>query len=97
MGYHIMMKQLSDYLKSITKFDGFSFMPNSGASGEYTGLMTIRKYLDQNGWKDKNICLIPQSAHGTNPASAALSGMKVVVINSDSKGNIDLVDLEQKV
>ena len=88
-----MIRELSDYLKCITKFDGFSFQPNSGAAGEYAGLVTIMSYLKSLGQSHRDVCLIPQSAHGTNPASATMCGMKVVVVNSDINGNVDLDDL----
>ena len=73
-----------------------SLQPNSGAQGEYAGLMTIRQFHKNNNQSNRNVCLIPSSAHGTNPASAQMSGMKVVVINCDDNGNIDLKDLKNK-
>ena len=96
-GYHIMLKRLEDYLTEITGFAATSLQPNSGAQGEYSGLMTIRKYHQANGDDHRNICLVPSSAHGTNPASAVMAGMKVVVIKATEKGNIDLTDLQEKV
>lgn len=75
-----MIEELKKYLKSITKFDEISFQPNSGASGEYAGLLTIVKYLKDTDQGHRNICLIPKSAHGTNPASAILAGLKVVAV-----------------
>ena len=73
-----------------------SFQPNSGAQGEYAGLMVIREYHNQRGDFNRNIALIPSSAHGTNPASAVMAGMKVVVVKCDDKGNIDVTDLKEK-
>lgn len=83
-------------LRSVTKFDDVSLQPNSGAQGEYAGLSTIKAYLKANGQGHRNICLIPSSAHGTNPATAQLAGMKVVVVKSEPNGNIDLKDLQEK-
>ncbi|ALM09242.1 glycine dehydrogenase [Sediminicola sp. YIK13] len=96
-GYQIMLKELEQDLNVITGFAGTSLQPNSGAQGEYAGLMTIRAYHESNGDHNRNICLIPASAHGTNPASAVMAGMKVVVTKTDEKGNIDVGDLEAKV
>lgn len=96
-GYQIMLKELEHDLNIITGFAGTSLQPNSGAQGEYAGLMTIRAYHESNGDHHRNICLIPASAHGTNPASAVMAGMKVVVTKTDEKGNIDVADLEAKV
>lgn len=96
-GYQIMLKELEQDLNVITGFAGTSLQPNSGAQGEYAGLMTIRAYHESNGDQHRNICLIPASAHGTNPASAVMAGMKVVVTKTDEKGNIDVADLEAKV
>lgn len=96
-GYQEMLKDLEDYLTIITGFAATSLQPNSGAQGEYAGLMTIRAYHEANKEGHRNICLIPASAHGTNPASAVMAGMKVVVTKTDEKGNIDVVDLEEKV
>jgi len=96
-GYHIMLKELEDYLTEITGFAATSLQPNSGAQGEYAGLMTIRAYHQSRGEDHRNICIIPASAHGTNPASAVMAGMKVVVTKTDEKGNIDVIDLEEKV
>ena len=96
-GYHLMLKRLEDYLTEITGFAATSLQPNSGAQGEYSGLMTIREYHKANGDDQRNICLVPSSAHGTNPASAVMAGMKVVVIKATDKGNIDLADLREKV
>ena len=94
-GYAELAKELSDALAEITGFSGVSLQPNSGAQGEYAGLLAIRGYhASRQGERD--ICLIPVSAHGTNPASAVMVGMKVVVVACDEKGNVDLADLEKK-
>ena len=95
-GYHIMFHELEESLCEITGFDGLSLQPNSGAQGEYAGLMVIRAYHHSRQESHRNICLIPSSAHGTNPASATMAGMKVVVVKCDSLGNIDLEDLKEK-
>ncbi|WP_121667876.1 aminomethyl-transferring glycine dehydrogenase [Mesonia aquimarina] len=95
-GYQEMLKRLEDQLTEITGFAATSLQPNSGAQGEYAGLMAIQKYHEANGDNHRNICLIPSSAHGTNPASAVMAGMKVVVTKSTDKGNIDVDDLREK-
>ncbi|MBE0638154.1 MAG: aminomethyl-transferring glycine dehydrogenase [Bacteroidales bacterium] len=95
-GYAELIQNLEKDLCEITGFAGISFQPNSGASGEYTGLLVIREYLKSTGQSHRTICLIPASAHGTNPASAVMAGMEVVVVKSDQDGNIDLVDLKEK-
>ncbi len=95
-GYYILIKELEKDLAKITGFDTVSFMPNSGAAGEYTGLMVIRQHHISRNEGHRDICLIPSSAHGTNPASAVMAGMKVVVVKCDDKGNIDLPDLKEK-
>lgn len=95
-GYQILFQQLEDWLAEITGFAGISLQPNAGSQGEYTGLLVIRQYHQQRGEGHRNICLIPQSAHGTNPASAVMAGMKVVPIACDTDGNIDLADLKSK-
>ena len=95
-GYSQMISTLNNWLCEITGFSSISFQPNSGAQGEYTGLMVIRAYHLDNGNKNRNIALIPSSAHGTNPASAIMAGMKVVVIACDKHGNIDYDDLKEK-
>lgn len=95
-GYYEMINQLNKDLSEITGFAAMSFQPNSGASGEYAGLMVIRQYHISRGEGHRNIALIPSSAHGTNPASAAMAGMKIVVVKCDEKGNIDLKDLKEK-
>ena len=95
-GYQIMFHELEEALCEITGFDGMSLQPNSGAQGEYAGLMVIRAYHLSRGDSHRNICLIPASAHGTNPASATMAGMKVVVTKCDEQGNIDFQDLKEK-
>ena len=95
-GYLELINEMERDLCEITGFKGISFMPNSGASGEYAGLLTIRRYQEANGQGHRNICLIPASAHGTNPASAAMAGMQVVVVKCDENGNIDLDDAKAK-
>ena len=95
-GYLELINEIEKDLCEITGFKGISFMPNSGASGEYAGLLTIRRYQEANGQGHRNICLIPASAHGTNPASAAMAGMQVVVVKCDENGNIDLEDAKAK-
>lgn len=95
-GYHQLFSELANFLKVITGFSGVSFQPNSGAAGEYTGLLVIKKYLESRNEAHRNVVLIPASAHGTNPASAAMAGLKVVVVNCDGQGNVDLSDLKTK-
>ena len=95
-GYQELFSDLIKDLKEITGFDAVSLQPNSGAQGEYAGLMTIRAFHKNNNEANRNVCLIPNSAHGTNPASAQMSGMKVVVVNCDENGNVDLEDLKNK-
>lgn len=95
-GYQIVLNRLEKQLNEITGFAGTSLQPNSGAQGEYAGLMVIRAYHESRGDAHRNICLIPSSAHGTNPASAVMAGMKVVVTKSTEKGNIDVEDLREK-
>ena len=95
-GYAELFTQLESVLCAITGFDGVSLQPNSGAQGEYAGLMVIREYHMSNGDSDRNVVLIPSSAHGTNPASAVMAGMKVVIVKCDDKGNIDVTDLKSK-
>jgi len=96
-GYHEVINRLQEYLSEITGFAATSLQPNSGAQGEYSGLMVIKSYLDKKGDSHRNICLIPSSAHGTNPASAIMAGLKVVVVKTDERGNIDFEDLKSKV
>ena len=95
-GYRQLFKELNNWLCEITGFDAISLQPNSGAQGEYAGLMVIKNYHKHRGEDHRNIVLIPSSAHGTNPASAVMSGMKVVVVACDEKGNIDVEDLKEK-
>jgi len=95
-GYQIVLKRLEDRLTEITGFSATSLQPNSGAQGEYAGLMTIRAYHESKGEGHRNICLIPSSAHGTNPASAVMAGMKVIVTKASENGNIDVDDLREK-
>lgn len=95
-GYHQMIEQLSHWLVQLTGYDAVCMQPNSGAQGEYAGLLAIRRYHESRDDGARNICLIPASAHGTNPASAHMAGMEVVVVRCDDEGNIDLVDLREK-
>ncbi len=95
-GYHVIMEELGSALKKITGFDAVTFQPNSGAAGEYAGLTVIRQYHLNRGEGHRNIVLIPSSAHGTNPASAVMAGMEVVVVDCDENGNVDVEDLERK-
>jgi glycine dehydrogenase len=95
-GYQILFQQLEEWLAEITGFAAVSLQPNAGSQGEYAGLLTIRQYHESRGEGHRNICLIPQSAHGTNPASAVMAGMKVVAIACDDRGNVDLGDLQAK-
>ncbi len=96
-GYHKLFDELEYQLKEITGLDAVSLQPNSGAQGEYAGLMTIRAYHDHNGEGHRNVTIVPDSAHGTNPASAVMAGMDVVVTRCDDHGNIDLDDLREKI
>ena len=95
-GFRTLFTDLKNWLRSITGFSGVSLQPNAGAQGEYAGLMVIRKYHLERGESNRNVCLIPSSAHGTNPASAQMVGMKVVVVNCDKQGNVDFEDLKKK-
>jgi glycine dehydrogenase len=95
-GYRTLFTDLKNWLRSVTGFSGVSLQPNAGAQGEFAGLMVIKKYHEQNGDTNRNVCLIPSSAHGTNPASAQMVGMKVVVIKCDEHGNVDIKDLKEK-
>jgi glycine dehydrogenase len=95
-GYYQLMEELGEALKEITGFSAISFQPNSGAAGEYAGLMVIREYHLTRGDTGRNVVLIPSSAHGTNPASAVMAGMQVVVVECDEKGNINVEDLRKK-
>ena len=95
-GYQILFQQLEEWLAEITGFAGISLQPNAGSQGEYTGLLVIRQYHESRSEEHRNVCLIPTSAHGTNPASAVMCGMKVVAVACDSEGNVDLDDLKAK-
>lgn len=95
-GYQEMFSQLEQWLCEITGFSAISLQPNSGSQGEYAGLLVIRAYLKATGQGHRKTCLIPQSAHGTNPASAAMAGMKIVIVGCDEDGNIDITDLQKK-
>ena len=95
-GYRELFTDLKNWLRSITGFSGVSLQPNAGAQGEFAGLMVIRKFHEKNDETNRNVCLIPSSAHGTNPASAQMVGMKVVVIKCDQHGNVDFEDLKKK-
>jgi glycine dehydrogenase len=96
-GYLHLIRQLEGWLAEITGFAGVSLQPNAGSQGEYAGLLVIREYLRSKGQANRTICLIPSSAHGTNPASAVMAGMKVVVVACDDQGNVDLTDLRAKI
>ena len=95
-GYLEMINEMDQWMQKITGFRAFSFQPNSGASGEYAGLMVIRNYHIEKGEVNRNVCLIPASAHGTNPASAAKAGLEIVVVKSTAEGEIDVEDLRTK-
>jgi len=95
-GYQQLIEELDVLLQEITGFNAFSFQPNAGSQGEYTGLIVIRKFHEVQGQGQRDVCLIPQSAHGTNPASAAMAGMKVVIVKCDDAGNVDVYDLKTK-
>jgi len=95
-GYRVIFKQLETMLAEITGFAGVSLQPNAGSQGEYAGLLVIRQYHQSRGQGTRDVCLIPSSAHGTNPASAAMAGYRVVVVACDDRGNVDLGDLAQK-
>ena len=95
-GYYEMITELGDWLVNITGYDNISMQPNSGAQGEYAGLVAIRKYHESRGDAHRNICLIPVSAHGTNPATAAMASFDVVLVECDKRGNIDMADLKAK-
>jgi glycine dehydrogenase len=95
-GYQILFQLLEDWLAEITGFAGISLQPNAGSQGEYAGLLVIRAYHEARGEAHRNVCLIPTSAHGTNPASAVMAGMKVVAVACDPNGNIDVADLRAK-
>jgi len=96
-GFATLIARLGDYLKAVTGFAGISLQPNSGAQGEYAGLLAIRAWQEARGEGARDICLIPSSAHGTNPASAAMAGYRVVVVGCDRDGNVDTADLAAKI
>ena len=95
-GYQQMIQELEQMLVACTGYDAVSLQPNAGSQGEYAGLLTIKKYHQSRGDDQRDICLIPSSAHGTNPASAAMVNMRVVIVNCDNKGNVDIADLREK-
>ncbi len=95
-GYQMLFQNLEDWLSEITGFAGISLQPNAGSQGEYAGLLVIRAYHNSRNEAHRNVCLIPTSAHGTNPASAAMAGMKIVPVACDTNGNIDVADLKSK-
>merc|ERR1719407_375997 len=95
-GYMELITSLEDILCEITGFPGMSLQPNSGATGEYAGLRAIRAYQAAQGEAHRDVCIIPVSAHGTNPASAAMCNMRIVAIGCDEQGNVDMADLEAK-
>ena len=95
-GYQIIIDDLKGWLCEITGFDSISLQPNAGSQGEYAGLLAIQEYHKSRGDVNRNVCLIPTSAHGTNPASAIMAGMKIVGVKCDDDGNIDMADLEKK-
>ncbi|ELL9332613.1 aminomethyl-transferring glycine dehydrogenase, partial [Vibrio fluvialis] len=96
-GYAALASDLKEKLCEITGYDAFSLQPNSGASGEYAGLIAIQRYHESRGEGHRNVCLIPSSAHGTNPATASMVSMKVVVVKCDDNGNVDIADLAEKI
>ncbi len=96
IGYEAMIRDLEDMLCKVTGFDAVSIQPNAGSQGEFAGLLAIKAFQDSQGQGSRNICLIPSSAHGTNPASAQMAGMKVVVVKCDDEGNVDVEDLKAK-
>ena len=95
-GYRRLFAELEAWLQEVTGFDAMSLQPNAGSQGEYTGLLVIRRYHEERGEGQRDVCLIPASAHGTNPASAQMAGLRVVVVDCDAEGNVDLADLEAK-
>jgi glycine dehydrogenase len=96
-GYQQLVEELAEMLCAVTGFEAISFQPNAGSQGEYSGLLVIRKYHESRGEGERDVCLIPASAHGTNPASAQMAGLRVVVVDCDDHGNVDLDDLKAKV
>jgi glycine dehydrogenase len=97
LGYQQLLEELSRWLVECTGYDGMSLQPNAGSQGEYAGLLAIRRYHQSRGEPQRRICLIPSSAHGTNPASAVMAGMQVVIVGCDEQGNVDMNDLQAKV
>src|SRR5207244_6070384 len=95
-GYDTLRRQLEAWLCEATGYAGISLQPNAGSQGEYAGLLAIRAWHASRGESHRNVCLIPSSAHGTNPASAQMAGMRVVVVGCDDAGNVDLADLEAR-
>ncbi|MGU9956425.1 MAG: beta-eliminating lyase-related protein, partial [Arenicellales bacterium WSBS_2016_MAG_OTU3] len=95
-GYQQLFEELENMLCEVTGFDSVSLQPNAGSQGEYAGLLCIREYHASRNEAHRNICLIPSSAHGTNPASAVMAGMKVVVVKCDDEGNVDVNDLHER-
>jgi glycine dehydrogenase len=95
-GYHTLIRQLQDWLAEITGLAAVSLQPNAGSQGEFSGLLVIRKYHESHGQGNRDVCLIPESAHGTNPASAVMAGLKVVAVACDENGDIDVADLRRK-
>src|SRR5690606_33376041 len=95
-GYVEMIRELEAMLVEITGYDAVSLQPNAGSQGEFAGLLAIRAYHRSRGESERDVCLIPSSAHGTNAASAAMAGMRVVVVECDNEGNVDIADLEAK-
>ena len=96
MGYQQLLRELEEMLIACTGYDAVSLQPNAGSQGEYAGLLAIKAYHESRGDSRRNICLIPSSAHGTNPASAAMAGLKIIVVKCDERGNVDLADLRAK-
>ncbi|PID63685.1 MAG: glycine dehydrogenase (aminomethyl-transferring) [Gammaproteobacteria bacterium] len=96
-GYREMIEQLEAMLRACTGYDAVSLQPNAGSQGEYAGLLAIRRYHESRGEHERDVCLIPSSAHGTNPASAQMAGLRVVVVACDAHGNVDIADLERKI
>ncbi len=96
MGYQQLLRELEEMLISCTGYDAVSLQPNAGSQGEFSGLLAIKAYHESRGDPERNICLIPSSAHGTNPASAAMAGLKIIVVKCDEQGNVDLFDLREK-
>jgi glycine dehydrogenase len=96
LGYQQLLRELQEMLISCTGYDAVSLQPNAGSQGEYAGLLVIKAYHESRGDSERNICLIPSSAHGTNPASAAMAGLKIITVKCDEQGNVDLTDLREK-